>query len=70
MTLCAPAAVVLVALLIHSRACFNRLRAVKQQHSFHISTRWRQHHIITQSQISAEVAEFSDRIKAQSLPKA
>lgn len=70
MTLCTPAAVVLVALLIHSRARFNRLRAGKQQHSFHISTRWSQHAINTQSRTSTEAAEFSDRIRAQLLPKA
>lgn len=57
MTLCTPAAVVLVALLIHCRACFNRLRAGKQQHSFQMSTRWRPHDINTQSQTSTEVAQ-------------
>lgn len=56
MTLCTPAAVVLVALLIHCRACFNRLRAGKQQHSFQMSTRWRHHDINTQNQTSTEVA--------------
>lgn len=36
MTLCTPAAVVLVVLLIHGRARFNGLRAGTQQRSFHI----------------------------------
>lgn len=59
---------------VRSRSCGSCSSSHSQQGSLQQTRGWktaaRQHDIITKSQTRTEVAEFSDRIKAQSLPKA